>query len=76
MEKGQDVDELALPIDITSDYICGCSKQERMNNFATIIKDLSSRKNEAQAKLDKSLQTFQAGNKREIEKNVKLNFKL
>jgi hypothetical protein len=71
MENGEEVDELNLPIDVSPDYICGCSKQDRLNKYSNIIKEYSNKKNELSQKIEKAKQTIQStNNKREIEKNV------
>ena len=57
IEVGKDVDEFSLPIGINPDYICGYSKQDRLNHYSNIIKEFSKRKNELnqtlQIKIDK-----------------------
>lgn len=70
MEKGLEINELELPLEITSEYICGCTKQERQNKFMEILKDFTLRKNEVQQKQDKMINGLKTGNKRDFEKHV------
>jgi hypothetical protein len=78
MEKGDEIDEFDLPMDVSPDYICDCSKSDRANHFNTIIKELTKMKNnysdELNAKIEEMKQTVKA---RDIEKNVnrKFNFR-
>jgi hypothetical protein len=68
MEEGKAVDEFSLPIDITPDYITGMTKQERLNNFATITKDFSKQKNELNAKMTSAVNTLKSEDKKKLAK--------
>ena len=66
--KENKVDEFSLPIGITPDYICGSSKQERLNNFSNIIKEFSKRKNELNDALKERAEKFSKLDKRDFAK--------
>lgn len=72
LEKGKDIDEFALPINVSPDYICNMSAQERLNSFSKIIKDFSARKNELNEKLNKTIEKYKSGEKKDIVKNKDL----
>lgn len=66
--KEDQVDEFALPIGITPDYICGYSKQERLNKFSEIIKEFSRRKNELNEALIQRTEKLKTIDKKEFMK--------
>lgn len=68
--KENEVEEFSLPIDITPEYICGYSKQERLNKYSEIIKEFSKRKNELIDNLNKIKEKFKSLDKRELVKMV------
>ncbi len=70
MKKGEKINELELPYPITPEYICGCSRKERVNNFMVIMKDYSNRKKEALHKFEVIKERFKQLSKREFTKNV------
>jgi len=69
MKKGEKINELDLPYDITPEYICDCTRKERVNNFMVILKDYSARKKEASQKFELMKEKFKTLNKREFQKN-------
>jgi len=66
--KEDKVDEFSLPIGITPDYICGTTKQERLNDFSKIIKEFSGRKNELNDALKERAEKFSKMDKRDFAK--------
>lgn len=62
------VDEFSLPIGVTPDYICGESKQERLNHFSEIIKEFSKRKNELNDALQQRADKLKTIDKKEFAK--------
>lgn len=66
--KEDSVDEFSLPIGITPDYICGSTKQERLNNFSNIIKEFSKRKNELNDAVKERAEKLSKLDKREFAK--------
>ncbi len=66
--KENEVDEFSLPIGITPDYICGYTKQERLNKFSEIIKEFSRRKNELNEALVQRTEKLRQIDKREFAK--------
>jgi hypothetical protein len=62
------VDEFSLPIGVTPDYICGESKQERLNHFSEIIKEFSKRKNELNDALQQRADKLKTIDKKEFMK--------
>lgn len=72
MKKGEKINELNLPYAINADYICGCTRKERVNNFMVILKDYSARKKDAVSKFDLLKEKFKNLPKREFTKNVKI----
>jgi hypothetical protein len=71
MEKGEEVDEFELPIDVNPDYICDCSKAERQKHFNTMIKEFTRMKNEYNEEINLKVEELKKTVKaRDIEKNV------
>jgi hypothetical protein len=62
------VDEFSLAIGITPDYICGSTKQERLNDFSKIIKEFSGRKNELNDALKERAEKYSKLDKRDFAK--------
>ena len=38
LSKGEEIDEFSLPLNVTPDFICGMTRQERAKKFTEIIK--------------------------------------
>jgi hypothetical protein len=72
MEEGEEVDELILPIQVTTDYICGCSQQERLNHFNTVIKEFSERKNKMKIEFQHYQDNMKGIDKKEFVKRVQI----
>lgn len=70
MEEGEEIDELTIPLPITTDYICGCSQQERLNRFNTVIKEFSAKKNETSKEMNHYSDNAKLLEKKEFIKRV------
>lgn len=70
VEEGKEVDEFSLPINVTPDFICGYSKQERLNHFSNIIKEFSARKNDLNAQLQTRMDKLKTLDKKDFMKIV------
>jgi len=76
LKKGEKINDLELPDAITPDYICDCTRKERVESYMKILKDFHARKKEASQKFDQMNDKFSKLPKREFTKNVFLFFKL
>ena len=74
MEEGDDIDELTLPLQVTTDYICGCSQQERLNHFNNVIKEFSGKKNDVSKEMNHYSDTMKQLDKKEFVKRVTKTF--
>lgn len=70
IELGRDVDELSLPNDLTADYICDMSTQQRLENFKIIGKELTNKKKDIKDELESKIEQIKLLNKKEQEKKV------
>lgn len=68
--KGEQIDEFGLPIDITPDYINGCTRKERAEKYMSIAKDFVERKNKLNESLKDVSEKLKLLDKREIDKNA------
>ena len=73
LEEGREIDELSLPNDLTADYICDCSTQDRLKNFKIIGDELTNKKKVIKAELEEKINQIKLLNKREQEKKVYSN---
>ena len=69
IEKGEDINEFNLPIDITPDFINGCDKQERLKKYYEISKSFMDRKNAVNSNLQDFANKIKSLDKREFEKS-------
>ena len=69
-QKGEEVNEFELPIDITPDFICGYSSDERQKKYYSLIKEISDKKTQLKTNLDELVNKFNGYSKKEIEKHV------
>ncbi len=59
LEDGKEIDDVnIIPESVNSDYICGCSKQDRLEKFTKLIKEYNNMKNEISAQQNKVLERF------------------
>lgn len=58
LEDGKEIDELNIPESTSPEYICGYSKQERLEKFTKLIKEYNNIKNEISAQQNKVLERF------------------
>lgn len=71
VQKGEEVNEFDLPLDITPDFINGCKFEERKTKFDFIKKNIEDKKNILVEELNSLIKKFQGLTKTEIEKNVR-----
>ena len=72
MEDGDEIDELTLPLQITTDYISGCSQQERLNHFNNVVKEFSGKKNDVSKEMTHFSDKVKLLDKKEFIKSVNL----
>jgi hypothetical protein len=58
LEDEKEIDDANIPESINPEYICGCSKQERLEKFTKLIKEYNNIKNEISAQQNKVLERF------------------
>jgi hypothetical protein len=58
LEDGKEIDDVNIPESVNPEYICGCSKQERLEKFTKLIKEYNHIKNEISAQQNKVLERF------------------
>lgn len=58
LEDGREIDDVNIPESVNPEYICGCSKQERLEKFTKLIKEYNNIKNEISAQQNKVLERF------------------
>lgn len=73
LEDGKEIDDMNIPESINPEYIYGCSKQERLENFTKLIKEYNNIKNEISAQQNKVLERFNQLQKKD---QLKIVFKL
>ena len=71
MEQGKEIDEFDLPNDITADYICDMTTQQRLENFKTIGKELTNKKKDIKEELENKIEQIKLLSKKEQEKKVR-----
>ena len=69
IENGEDINEFELPIDITPDFICGYSSDERFIKYRDLIKEISNKKTSLSDSLNELISKFNNYSKKEIEKH-------
>lgn len=70
MEDGKDIDDLNIPESVSPEFICGCSKKERLEKFTTLIKEFQNNKNELITQQNKLLEKFNQMAKKDQQKIV------
>jgi hypothetical protein len=71
LEDGNDIDDLNIPESINPEYICGCTKQERLEKFTKLIKEYNNIKNEISIQQNKVLEKFNQLSKKDQLKIVR-----
>lgn len=70
MEDGKEIDESKVPLGVSPEYICSCSKKERIDKYSVLIKELNKNKVEFQNQRNKILADFKAMEKKDQLKKV------
>ena len=70
LEAGNEIQDFDIPESISPDFICGCSKQERFDNYSNIVKEFNKMKNEEVCKRNKIMEKFNQMEKKEQNKCV------
>ena len=70
LKRGEEIDEFSLPIKITPDFICGMTREEKLEKYKEIVKYYLTREKDQKHQLSVKKNYFQSLKKSEVQKKL------